>query len=177
LDSVDRAGKYFRVFKPEWDDPLDTRPSLKYGGRWNAPGTFGVLYLNATLAVAAANARHQHLGRAIGLFDLKSSRRPHLLTVTVPRSPVLDVVSEESLKQLRLPKSYPCGITWARCRPIGKRAYLESRILGIAYRSSAECTASHWLGEELGWFDRAPSLYESSPRQTFERWYPDLKPE
>ncbi|HTU68842.1 MAG TPA: hypothetical protein VMF11_00860 [Candidatus Baltobacteraceae bacterium] len=175
MKAIVRSGDYFRVFKPGWSDPLDPSYSLERGGRWNAPHTFGVLYLNATYAVAAANARRRHAGRAIGLFDLKPDRRPHLLTLDVPRSLALDVVTDAGIAALDLPANYPWRVAHARCRPIGKNAYAQRRLRGIACRSAAECTATDWIGEELAWFDRSPLLVERS-RRSFEQWYPDPHP-
>lgn len=171
-----RSGRHYRVFHPDWTNPLDTSYSKQYGGRWNPSGEFGALYLNATLEVAAANARHQHRGRVIGLFDLKPDRRPHLCTVNIQRSLLLDVVNNDALTDLKLPATYPDGIDHSTCRAIGKRAYAELRLRGIACRSAAECSATHWLGEEVAWFDRSPALTESAPRLTFEKWYPDINP-
>jgi RES domain-containing protein len=175
LKALSRGGHYFRVFKPDWDDPLDTKPNRERGGRWNAPGTFGALYLNATPAVAAANARRQHAGRAIGLFDLRPERRPSLLTVDVPRGLHADVVTIDGIKMLRLPANYPWNVDHERCRPIGKRAYAEARLRGVACRSAAECTATEWLGEELAWFDRSKKL-DAVERRAFTKWYPDPYP-
>ncbi len=171
-----RRGALYRIFKPEWADPLDTTYSQQFGGRWNAPRSFGALYLNGSIEVAAANARHQHRGRAIGLFDLKPDRRPHLLTVEIPQSLLLDVVRSDEIRVLGLPANYPFNVGCAQCRPIGKRAYTEKRFCGVACRSAAECTESDWLGEEVAWFDRAPALHQSVEALPFVRWYPDLKP-
>lgn len=88
-----RGGRYYRVAKPEWVDPLDLSFSKVHGGRWNPPGDFGALYLGGSEEVAAANARRQHRGRAIGLFDLRPERRPVLVTVEVPEGTVLDAVT------------------------------------------------------------------------------------
>ncbi|MGC1381803.1 MAG: RES domain-containing protein [Candidatus Baltobacteraceae bacterium] len=173
---ITRGGTYFRVFKPDWDDPLDTSFSREIGGRWNAPGLFGALYLNATRTVAAANARAQHRGRAIGLLDLRPERRPRLLQVHVPRCTVLDAVRPEGLRAVNLPANYPWRVGPERCRPIGLRAYRRGDLRGIASRSAAECSATDWLGEELAWFDKSPSLRESGPRRDFELWYPDAIP-
>lgn len=175
MKAVLRSGPYYRVFKPDWADPLDMQPGRERGGRWNAPRSFGVLYFNATFEVAAANARAQHAGRAIGLFDLKPERRPHLLTVDVPRGLHLDVVTQAGVASVKLPVNYPFRVGYARCRPIGKEAYGEQRLRGIACRSAAECTVTEWLGEELAWFDRSPSLSEVK-RQAFAAWYPDVQP-
>ena len=161
MKAILRGGHYHRVYKPDWQDPLDTKPGIEHGGRWNAPRSFGVLYLNATLIVAAANARTHHAGRAIGLFDLKPERRPHLLTLEVPRSLALDAVTAE--------------VGHSRCYPIGKLAYKEQRLRGIACRSAAECSPTEWLGEELAWFDRSPALQAIST-QSFAAWYPDAQP-
>lgn len=171
-----RSGTYFRVFKPDWNDPLDTSFSKETGGRWNAPGKFGVLSLCASLAVAAANARKQHSARAIRLFDLRPERRPSLLQVNVPNGSVLDVVSEIGVREARLPADYPWNVANERCQPIGFRAYRSGRLRGIASRCAAECAPRQWLGEELSWFDCAPALKESGPRRTFARWYPDVIP-
>ncbi|MBC5798652.1 MAG: RES family NAD+ phosphorylase [Candidatus Eremiobacteraeota bacterium] len=172
---IGRGGTYLRVAKPEWTNPLDTSFSKVAGGRWNPPTEFGALYLNRTLDVAAANARWQHRGRAIGLFDLQLDRRPILISLDVPLSRTLDVVTDLGLRGLRLPSTYPYGIGYERCRPIGRRAR-NAGLAGVACRSSAESTGTRWLGEELAWFDHAPRLSENAPRLPFHVWYPDLTP-
>ena len=171
-----RRGSYFRVFKPEWDNPLDTAFSRRFGGRWNGRETFGVVSLKATLAVAAANARNAHRDRAIGLFDLRPERRPSLLQVNVTDHAVLDVVTTDGLRRLRLPQDFPWHVSHERCQPIGLRAYRAPGFYGIASRSAAECTQTHWVGEELAWFDRSPALRETGRRRAFVEWYPDLIP-
>jgi RES domain-containing protein len=176
VKSTRREGDYYRVFKPDWADPLDTAPSKQHGGRWNPAGAFGVLYLNATLDVAAANARAQHVGRAIGLFDLRPERRPHLLQVAVPRSECLDVVTPDGIEALRLPPHFPHAVAHARCQKIGRRAYVSKAYQAIACRSAAECGPKDWIGEELAWFDAAPALSENAPRRDFAAWYPDSIP-
>lgn len=174
---LERYGRYFRVYKPDWLDPLDTDFAKQSArNRWNLPGEFGALYLSRSLDVAAANARRRHAGRAVGLFDLKPDRRPWLLSVIVPRSQVLDVVTPAGVARLGLPREYPFGVAVERCWPIARRAYADSALSGIACRSAAECTKTTWLGEELAWFDRSPRLRESGPRRRFEDWYPDVKP-
>lgn len=176
MRTLQRSGTHYRVFKPEWTDPLDSSPSRRHGGRWNPAGSFGVLDLARDSAVAAAIARAQHAGRAIGLFDLQPDRRPHLLEVGVPTSDDLDVVNSEGIRALRLPASYPFGVGHERCQPIGLRAYRSRRFHGIACRSAAECQQGYWVGEELAWFDSSPHLKETGPRRDFAGWYPDPIP-
>ena len=57
MQTVERAGERYRVCDPSWRDPLDTTYAKRFGGRWNVADSLGALYLNATIAVAAANAR------------------------------------------------------------------------------------------------------------------------
>ena len=52
---ITRGGRYYRVCGPDWDDPSDTAYRRIGGGRWNAPGAFGALYLNENLEGARAN--------------------------------------------------------------------------------------------------------------------------
>lgn len=173
--AVSRGGTYFRLYKPGWSDPLDSSFARLHGGRWTPPGEFGALYLNATISVAAANARHQHARRAIQLFDLRPEKRPSLLDVVVPTSLVADVVSPEGIAGLALPSSYPLGVDYAQCWPVARAAYAEARLAGIACRSNAECTAAHCVGEELAWFDRS-KLPRKRRRRDFAHWYPGPHP-
>ena len=175
LDSTPRGGTYFRLFKPGWTDPLDALYSMRNGGRWTPKGEFGAVYLNATLAVAAANARMQHSGRAIGLFDLLPNKRPSLLDVEVPSAPVADIVSSGGIAAAGLPHDYPFGVGHAACWPVACAAYADAAIAGIACRSSAECTSTRFSGEELAWFDRSPRPAELR-RRTFEEWYSEPHP-
>ena len=174
--SLTRGGTYVRAYKPEWKDPLDTSPSRRAGGRWNAPGSFGILYLCANRAVAAANVRAHHAGRAIQLFDLRPEQRPMLLSVRVPRSRCCDVVTAPGVAAAGLPPSYPYRVPHGRCRRVGAAAYREGSTRGIACRSAAECRPEGWVGEELAWFASSPPLRENGPRQPFAAWYPDPAP-
>lgn len=172
LPSIERGGHYFRLCKPDWADCADTSFSKAAGGRWNPPGRFGALYLNATVTVAAAQARHQHLGRAIGLFDLRPERRPELATVDVPAVLVVDVVTAPAIKQLHLPPTYPLGVGWDHCRRIARHAY--GTLAGVAARSAAEARPDGVVGEELAVFDTLPLAVAALV--PFAKWYPDPQP-
>jgi hypothetical protein len=175
LRSLQRGGAYFRLFKPGWSDPLDTSYSKSRGGRWTPPGEFGALYLNATIEVAAANARAQHTGRAVGLFDLLPQRRPSLMTVDLPKSEVADVVTDAGVAAAGFPLEYPLGVDHPACWQVARFSYGDAGFAGIASRSNAECTPSHCVGEELAWFDRS-SQPAAGRRRTFEEWYPGPHP-
>lgn len=173
LPTTKRAGSYYRVCKPGWLDASDTAFAKLHGGRWNPAGEFGARYLNATTRVAAAQARHQHAGRAIGLFDLRPERRPELATVEVPALRVLDVVTRAALEQLGLPASYPIDVEWPDCQAIARRAYAEP-LASVAARSAAEARPTSVVGEELAVFDTV--RLRVAERRAFPAWYPDPAP-
>ncbi len=81
---VRKGGEYFRVADPDWQGPLDGSYSRTQGGRWNSPGSFPVVYLNATLSVARAFAKSHYEGLTYGFDDYKPSKLPILVAVTTP---------------------------------------------------------------------------------------------
>lgn len=172
LPETVRSGVYFRVCTPDWIDCADTSFAKAQGGRWNPPGEFGALYLNQTKSVAAANARRQHAGRAIGLFDLRPARRPDLAEFPIAELTVLDVVSGAALDELELPPDYPVGVGRGRCHAIARRAYAQP-LAGVAALSAAEPYAAGPAGEELAIFDTHPQA--PTKRTPFTDWYPDAK--
>jgi RES domain-containing protein len=170
---VERGALHFRVCDPSWSDPLDPTYAKTHGGRWNPAGTFGVLYLCATISVAAGNARRAYEGEIATLFDLRPEHRPDLQVVTVTPIRVVDAVTDAGLRSLRLPAAYPAGASWARCQAIGKRAY-EHGENGIACRSADAATRPNAPveGEELVVFDRAVRSVRRLERVPFAQWYP-----
>ncbi len=172
--TVQREGIYHRVIAPNWMDPADTSFSMQRGGRWNPRDEFGALYLNASLQVAAANARAQHAGRAIKLFDLLPRARPELVTFGISPVDVLDTCTPVGLKALGLLANFPFGIEWPPCQAIGRKAYHEG-LSGIASRSNAEATATATVGEELALYDQTAGRKLKS-RRKFADWYPDPIP-
>ena len=169
-----RSGRYYRVVDPTYRAPLDTSYAKAAGGRWNPPGEFGALYLCATFAVAAANARYQHAGRAIKLFDLLPAARPDIVTVDVPRLDVVDIVTAPGIRAVGLPPAYPYGVLWPPCHAIARAAYADG-VVGVAARSNAEATATSSVGEELAVFDTVTGVAQVS-REAFALWYPDPIP-
>jgi hypothetical protein len=170
---VERDGLYFRVCDPSWADPLDTAFSKHHGGRWNAPEAFGVLYLNATIAVAAGNARRAYEGEIATLFDLLPEQRPDLQLVTVSPLRAVDAVTQAGLRSLRLPNTYPVGASREACRRIGARAHAADES-GIACRTAdaTERTREIGDGEELVVFDTALHAVTRAERVPFAQWYP-----
>lgn len=170
---VHREGVYYRVCDPQWSDCADTSFNRRQGGRWNPPGRFGALYLNASLEVAAANARANFAGEMHLLHDLKPEFRPDLQEFGVPAADYVDAVTAEGVAQLGLPARYPARIGWRRCQAIGLAAY-EAGELGVACRSAAEAEAGSWAGEELALFERGGTTgVRPGRRRRFARWYPE----
>lgn len=172
MQTLERGGAYYRVCDPSWRNPLDTTYAKRIGGRWNAPGVFGALYLNATVAVAAANARRNFAGEIATLYDLQPEQRPDLVVVTVGHGRFVDVVTAAGIRALRFPAAYPVGVSHERCRRIAVRAYDRPAVDGIACRSNAEPTTKPFLGEELAVFDRSTALVRQRRRLPFSKWYP-----
>lgn len=169
---VTRGGAMCRVAKPAWSNPLDTTHSKARGGRWNAPGAFDVLYLNATVDVARAQVRWMYAGLPYGPEDLDPAEAAVLVTVEVPNDEFLDAVTLEGLKALGLPATYPLAddgdpVPWPACQVIGQSAYDDGEA-GVACLSAA----THADGEELALFTpNATTSARMTRIHAFNDWY------
>lgn len=169
---LERGGEYHRVADPDWDDPLSGAYARDRGGRWNAPGSFPVVYLNADRATARANLLRKLEGRPYGVEDLAPEEAPDLVETRVPRALYVDVLSDDGCTAAGLPATYPRDpegdeIGWDVCQPIGERAW-SADAPGIACRSAA--IAVEEGGEELAWFERGTRLGIEA-RRPFEEWF------
>ena len=169
---VVRSGRYLRVADPDWDDPLSGEHARHRGGRWNAPGGFGVVYLNASLGVARAQVRHKLEPRGIRPEDLAPGRGPVLVSTEVPTARYLDAVTDRGLASLGLPTTYPLDvqgklIPHATCQPLGQQAWNAGEP-GIACRSAAGTAPPG--GEELAFFTRRRRLPVRNTKP-FADWY------
>ncbi|MCP3958394.1 MAG: RES family NAD+ phosphorylase [bacterium] len=171
LRTIERGGRYLRVADPDWRDPLDGSHSERHGGRWNPPGSFPVVYLGASLAVARVNVRRKFAGLPYGPEDVEPDVAPVLVTTDITTGDFVDVVSDEGCRAAGLPESYPRDegedVVWERCQPIGQRAWDES-FPGIACRSAAPGAGSD--DEELAWFQR-DRILEAAETMSFEDWF------
>jgi len=172
MEHVERSGTYYRVCGPDWADCGDTSYSKQKGGRWNPPGSFGVLYLNKTRQLAALQARLNFVGSPIMLFDLKPERRPHLQSFVIPKHRLVDAVSDQGLAALGLAATYPYRVGHAVTQPIGQAAF-DAGEDGIAARSALQSTKpGEWYGEELAAFERSAEEFVAGKRERFAEWYP-----
>ena len=132
------------------------------GGRWNAPGTFAVLYLCRDVETARANARRLLEGQPFTFDDLLPERLPALVETTVPEARYVDAVTARGLASLELPATYPLrrarqarrhdALPGRSARPPGTRASRASRAAAPrparppAARSSRSSTAAGACG-------------------------------
>jgi len=177
MDVYARNGEHYRVADPAWSDPLDGSYSKRFGGRWNPPGSFSVVYLNADLGTARANARHflteKLRGQPFSAEDLEPTELPVLITLDLPERRHFDVVTPRGIIGNGLPGTYPVDgkeqtIPWAVCQPKGQSAW-NAGLAGVACRSAAPHAPSD--GEELAWFDRPDVELEAKNSQSFDDWY------
>jgi hypothetical protein len=171
---VERDGAFNRLADPAWADPLDTAFSKAKGGRWNAPGSYGVLYLNNGEPMASAQVAHKLAGQPFAVEDLDPDEQHELIEVTVGLGQVLDCVSDDGLTAVGLPVSYPNDATGAAvrhsdCHPVGAASLADGQD-GIACRSAANGTTPD--DEELALFeDPAKTLVTMTARRPFKDWY------
>ena len=122
--------------------------------------------------MTAANARAQHVGRAIKLFDLLPEVRPELVTFEVPMIYVVDACAPDGIAALGFAENFPYGVSWPRCQQIGREAHA---LAGMAARSNAEVAANASVGEELALFEEVV-VGAPRARRRFDEWYPDPIP-
>ena len=172
--TIRRGGAYNRLAEPSCADRLDTSYSQLRGGRWNAPGSFGVRYLNRDLRMARLQVLHKLSGHPYGVEDLDESEQRDLIDVEVAERDWLDCVTAVGLESVGLPDTYPRHrngrpVRHATCQPVGPAAFDDGRP-GIAYRSAA--TGASSTDEELGVFDRdVRASAQMSGRRLFADWF------
>jgi hypothetical protein len=177
MEVIGRKGEYYRVADPAWADPLDSSYSMRFGKRWNAAGSFPVIYLNADLSTARAIARRfltEGLrGQPVTADDIDPSERPVLVATDVPDDRYLDVITRPGCVANGLPATYPTDgtgniVAWPVCQAVGQQAW-DAGLPGIACGSAAPGAPDD--GEELAWFDRDEVSLEAKQTRAFGAWY------
>jgi RES domain len=173
---VRRGGAWLRVVDPDWEDPLDLSFSRARGGRWDPPGEFGMVYLNADRRTARANVARRYAGYPYGPEDLDDIEAPELCALEVADGDYIDCETDAGLVAVGLPTSYPHDdqgntVAWGACQPVGRHAYRHG-LDGVAARSAAEEAASG--DRELAHIPRRqrPQL-QLRERLPFSRWFWD----
>jgi hypothetical protein len=166
---------WLRVADATWSHPLDPSWAARFGGRWNAPGSFPVLYVNEDLYTARAQIHALLRAWPANPEDLRDDAPYVLVLAGLPRrQDVADALSDEGLETLGLRSSYPLDprgdpVPHEPCQMIGTTVH-SARLRGVWCRSAATGDAS---GRELAWFPsgpgaRARSLGDPVP---FARWW------
>jgi len=167
MRTVRRGGLFYRVADADWENPLDGSFSMRRGGRWNARGSFPLVYLNATVDVARAQVQRSFDGAPWTFGDLDPG--PVLVSTEVAYDEYVDVVTDEGCMAAGLPAAYPKGVDHARCQPIGQRAWGHA-YPGIACRSAAVFAPGG--GEELAWFQRPDrDRLRATQTEDFDEWF------
>ena len=160
---------WLRVADPDWTDPLDPRWAERAGGRWNAPGSFRTLYLNADVHTARLQLVALLRGSPVEVEDLADDAYV-LAAATLPRDQTCaDARTDAGLAALGLPASYPrdeAGRTvgHAVCQAVGGDVQARG-LRGVLCRSA---TTTDGEGRELAWFP-ATSRSRAHPAWTAPR--------
>jgi RES domain-containing protein len=173
MRTIERGGTYVRVADPAWRDPLEGSYSQAAGGRWNAPGSFPVVYLCDGVEVARAVLFQKLEPHPYGPEDLDPRTAPVLVSTRVRTERYADAVTARGLESMGLPRSYPRDgrgriVAWTRCRPRGQEAW-DAGHPGIACRSAAPTAPAG--GEELAWFQRGRRRLREREVSPFEDWF------
>jgi hypothetical protein len=174
LATIEKGGTWYRVADPDWVDPLDGSYSRAHGGRWNAPGSFDVLYLARDHHCARTYVLHKLEGLPYGPEDLKDDTAPQLVVIEVPDGLYADAISDDGLLQCGLPPSYPLDasgqpVPWDLCQPVGQRANDEG-LDGVACRSASRKAAN--TDEELAHIPRASRApLRAGTTKSFSDWF------
>lgn len=157
---------WLRVADPEWSDPLESSYAQEHGGRWNPPGSFATLYLNANLHTARLQIARMLAGSPVDPADLDDGAFV-LVAATLPRSQTCaDAVSPAGLRALGLGDGYPLdrrgsAVDHVTCQEVGLRVR-EEGLRGVWCRSAVDADAR---ARELAWF---PATARSAARPVWE---------
>ena len=168
MRTVPIEGPYCRVADPEWADPLDPSFAAATGQRWNPPG-MACLYLNRDETTARANVLRLFAELAYGPEDLDPATAPLLIDVEVPAGHAADAYTDDGLKSLGLPDTYPHDtdgilIVHGTCQAVGQTVF-DAGLHGVDHRSAAPSG-----DRELAWFPRGSAAQETS-RRSFDDWW------
>ena len=157
---------WLRLAEPEWRDPLDPSHAREAGGRWNPPGSYRALYLNADVATARMQIERLLDGSSVRLDDLADDAYVLVAAVLPRQQRVADATTTAGLRALGLPASYPrtAGgglVGHDVCQPVGAEIR-RAQLRGVWCRSA--CT-SDGHGRELAWF---PGTVRSSARAIWQ---------
>ena len=168
-------GYVFRAIPHSSQTPLSGDFAYAKGGRWNAAGTYPVLYTTGTIATAQAFVNWQAQYYGFDWMDRSPEDQPDLLVLQVDGA-FADVATNSGLAFYSLPETYPLGYlgpeTWSTTQPIGA-AIWTAGWPGLVTRSAS---LSDWSGKMNEWAELALFADQSPPPRLIDRiefrdWY------
>ena len=170
-----RHGPLLRVVQRGWQAPLDPSYARREGGRWNAPGSFPVLYTCCSERVARAVVYGRLQRAAVVLADLLDAARPQLVEIAWSGS-LVDAISSGGLAAVGLPDAYPDDVGYDGTRPLGA-TWAGSGHEGVVCRSAAISRTGlrSWSGDHRPWGEAALFVANTSRPPRLLRRRPDLE--
>jgi len=157
----------YRYIPHAGSDPMDGRHSMTRGGRWNAPGSFPVVYTNCSIDVAIVNLWRQFRSEVGQPWEVAEEKQADLYEIDLDQPGLIDVVSPGGIAGIGLPAAYPDAAPRSLTQRIGRRLHQERRpgvwCISAALRS----------GREIALFTDycAPGTVRRPPKRLRE-WFP-----
>jgi hypothetical protein len=146
---------WLRVADPAWANPLDPTFAQVTGNRWNAPGSYSTLYLNADVITARLQIERMCAGSPVTPEDLADNAYTLVAATIASNQCTADVVTDHGVEAVGLPATYPLdagnSIPHQRCQPIGQLLF-DAGLNGVWCRSAC---SGDGRGRELAWFARS----------------------
>ena len=163
---------WLRVADPAWPNPLDPTFAQINGNRWNAPGSYTTLYLNADVITARLQIERMCAGWPVTPEDLADDAYTLVAATIASEQRAADVVTDQGVETVGLPATYPIdaegnSISHRTCQPIGQLIF-DAGLNGVWCRSAC---SGDGRGRELAWFARsqaATALWDQP--LPFGRW-------
>jgi RES domain len=145
------SGTMYRTIPATSTTPLATQYSVTTGGRWNAKGSYEVLYTFTSPNTARNFLTTKAAQAGLSLDDLQPSRQQDLVILNGTYGNVADLTTDEGLEEVGLPSSYPIGFmdmnAYSVTQPIGATLH-DTGHSSILTRSAS---ATNWEGPMKNW--------------------------
>lgn len=153
------TGQGWRQLSPRYD-PLSGEGARLHGGRFNAPGSFPVLYVCQSRPCAVAEFKRLGGRQTIGVEGLLPRM---LFRYEIALDRVLDLTSEDTRAQVGVSLDVLTGPDWTACQELGSIVHA----LGAQGVSSPSATG---VGAVLAVFVQRIGLGRVEP-QLVEQWH------
>lgn len=145
------SGTMYRTIPATSATPLATEYSVTTGGRWNAKGSYEVLYTFTSPSTARNFLITKAAETGLTLDDLQPSKQQDLIILNGTYGNVADLTLEEGLGEVGLPSTYPIGYinmsAYSVTQPIGSTLH-DAGHSSILSRSAS---STSWQGSMKNW--------------------------